>query len=79
MMERGFACVVGRVALPNGAVAAAAAAALRDKTGSHSQVAIFQLFDYVFLFIKDSIGWICIFSSSTLNLQHFEWCYIPVT
>ena len=27
MMERGFACVVGRVALPNGAAAAAAAAA----------------------------------------------------
>ena len=30
--------------------------ALRDKTGSHTPVAIFYLFGYVFLIIMDSIG-----------------------
>ena len=34
MMERGFACVVGRVALPNGVAAAAAAAPMARSTAS---------------------------------------------
>ena len=52
--------------------------ALRDKTGSHGPLAIFQLYEVIFPIGNHPTGQTCIFSNSAWKMQHFEGCYMSV-
>ena len=51
---------------------------LRDNTGSHGRLAIFQLYEVISPIKNHLRGKTYIFSSSAWNFENFEWCYIPV-
>ena len=71
------AYISSSVDLPLG-FATAGTVPLRDKTGSHGRLAIFQLFEVISPIKNHLRGKKCIFSSSAWNLQHFEGCYMLV-